>query len=158
MGMALALSRSDSWPFTPTARSHDRSKHQHADDDQEKDERNEQQDSSAQFADHRRSPPFKVVFRTSTTARIVSVSTIMCLRATSRSADSSKRRFMKVFTPPPTRPTRIVMISKFQVNRMTISRAAWLLEEPRAASLEETIAAKKRESTYHGSWLIPTHI
>ena len=60
MGMALALSRSDSWPFTPTARSHDRSKHQHADDDQEKDERNEQQDSSAQFADHRGSPPSHV--------------------------------------------------------------------------------------------------
>ena len=59
-GMALALSRSDSWPFTPTARSHDRSKHQHADDDQEKDERNEQQDSSAQFADHRGSPPSHV--------------------------------------------------------------------------------------------------
>jgi len=59
-GMGMALSRSDSWPFTPTARSHDRSKHQHADDDQEKDERNEQQDSSAQFADHRGSPPIHV--------------------------------------------------------------------------------------------------
>jgi hypothetical protein len=50
-GMALALSRNDSWPFTPTARSHDRSKHQHADDDQEKDERNEQTRSSLTMDD-----------------------------------------------------------------------------------------------------------
>jgi hypothetical protein len=50
------------------------------------------------------------------------------------------------------------MTNKFKVNRMAIPRAALLLEEAQAASLDETIAAKKRWNTYHGSWLIPAHI
>lgn len=43
--------------FTPPAWPHHRSKHQHADDEQEENEGNEQQDRSAQFIDHRDSPP-----------------------------------------------------------------------------------------------------
>ena len=59
------------------------------------------------------------------------MSTIMCLRATSKSADSSKQRSTKVFTTP---PTRMVMINKFNVNQIAHSlelHCCWRrLEQP----------------------------